>query len=173
MVIKPRAKLFIRVDYRKRALEKYQNLSKFATDLEHFLEQYHQIVGNQPVPPQRYHRLLKELEATLRQLISKYERLGEQSCWSQKYEELFCCAQLFKDFDEFSEHFLKCHYTPRVVDPKIVEYESGRAKLENMQLLLQEYLNCGSEYSAVIVANLRKLLAKVSRPGLLTNESDE
>ncbi|XP_058454876.1 uncharacterized protein LOC131432556 [Malaya genurostris] len=161
MVLNAKKPVQIKIDYRKRALEKYQNLSKFATDLEHFLEQYHQIVGNSPVPPQRYHRLLNEIENVLIQLISKYERMGQETCWNQKYAELFCCAELFKDFDEFNAHFLKCHYTPRVVDPKIVEYETGRTKLENMRILLQEYLNNSSEYSAVIVDNLRKLLGKL------------
>ncbi|XP_055546243.1 uncharacterized protein LOC129730719 [Wyeomyia smithii] len=170
MVAKP--KVFIRIDYRKRALEKYQNLAKFATDLEHFLEEFDSIVGKQRVPPQRYHRLFNDIGETVKKLLAKYESISQYSCWNQKYEELFCCSQLFVDFDEFREHYLKCHYTPRIVDDKVIQLQSARTKLEIMRVLLEEYLRVGSEYTAVIDVNLRKLLAKVSRTYGLVDESE-
>lgn len=44
----------------------------------------------------------------------------------------------------------------------ILQLQSGHGKLEHFRRRLQEYLNYGTEYSAVLLVNLQKLLSNVS-----------
>ncbi|XP_019552905.2 uncharacterized protein LOC109422562 [Aedes albopictus] len=151
--------------YRKRTLDyssKHRNLAKFTTDVEHFLEEYNKVVENRQVHRRDYARHLREIETNLKLLISKLHRLEASGCREQLFLELFCCGTLFENSDELKRHYFRYHYTPRLVHPNIVELRSGYGKLEHFRRRLQEYLNYGTECSAVLLVNLQKLLNNVS-----------
>ncbi|EAT37890.1 AAEL010164-PA [Aedes aegypti] len=151
--------------YRKRTLDfsdKHRNLAKFTTDVEHFLEEFDKVVQHRQVYRRDYARHLREIEANLKLLISKFHRIEAGGSRNQLFWELFCCGTLFENCDELRRHYFRFHNTTRLVHPNIVELQSGHGKLEHFRRRLQEYLNYGTEYSAVLLVNLQKLLSNVS-----------
>ncbi|XP_055643659.1 uncharacterized protein LOC129779913 [Toxorhynchites rutilus septentrionalis] len=152
--------------YRKRTLDysdKYRNLAKFCADVEHFLEEYENIVEQRLLYRRDFKRHLREVETNLSLLLSKFRQIKREECHNQFFKELFCCGKLFENCDELREHYFAFHNAPRLVHPNIVELKSGRAKLEHFRNRLEEYLNYGTECTAALVINLQKLLASVSR----------
>ncbi|XP_062554375.1 uncharacterized protein LOC134219605 [Armigeres subalbatus] len=151
--------------YRKRTLDysdKYRNLAKFTTDVEHFLEEYDTIVEYRQIYRRDYARHLREIRSNLQLLITKLHLIGAAGCRNQLYWELFCCGTLFENLNELREHYFRFHNTPRLLHPNIVELESGHGKLEHFRRRLQEYLNYGTEYTAVLLVNLQKILKNVN-----------
>ncbi|XP_055547902.1 uncharacterized protein LOC129731710 [Wyeomyia smithii] len=152
--------------FRKRTLDfsdKYRNLTKFTTDVEHFLEEFDMVVEHRSVYRRNYQRHLQEIESNLILLLSKFNQIDREKTKNQLFKELFCCGTLFEDYDELREHYFRYHYTPRLVHPNIVELESGHGKLEHFRNRLQEYLDYGTEHSAVLLVNMKKLLKNIRR----------
>ncbi|XP_053691216.1 uncharacterized protein LOC128739745 [Sabethes cyaneus] len=150
--------------FRKRTLDfsdKYRNLEKFTTDVEHFLEQYNMVVEHRGVYRRNYQRHLREIESNLMLLLSKFNQTDHEKSHNQLFKELFCCGTLFENTNELREHYFRYHYTPRLVHPNIVELESGHGKLEHFRNRLQEYLDYGTEHSAVLLVNIKKLLKNI------------
>ncbi|XP_058818082.1 uncharacterized protein LOC131681343 [Topomyia yanbarensis] len=156
--------------YRKRTLDfsdKYRNLEKFTTDVEHFLEEFDKIVEYRSVYRTKYHRHLKEIQSNLELLKSKFEQIDQEDNRNQLFKQLFCCGVLFEDCVDLREHYFRFHYTPRLVHPNIVELESGHGKLEHFRCRLEEYLHYGTECSAVLLVNLKKLLNRLNHTMLV------
>ncbi|XP_058450710.1 uncharacterized protein LOC131430078 [Malaya genurostris] len=148
--------------YRQRTLDfsdKYRNLQKFTTDVEHFLEEYNNVIEYRNVYRRNYQRHLKEIACNLQLLISKFDQINREDTHNQLFKQLFCCGALFEDCTDLREHYFRFHYTPRLVHPNIVELESGHGKLEHFRCRLDEYLHYGTESSAALLVNLKKLLS--------------
>ncbi|EDS35024.1 conserved hypothetical protein [Culex quinquefasciatus] len=155
----------VAVPIRKRTLDyshKFRNLIKFSDDVAHFLEEYDQIMQHRHVYRRKFPRHLREIESNLRLLISKFETLRAGGARNQLFQELFCCGTLSETRYDLREHYFQYHNTPRLVHPNIVELRSGHGKLEHFRSRLGEYLAYGTEYTAALMVNLKKLWRCVS-----------
>uniref|UniRef100_A0A240PPA4 Uncharacterized protein n=1 Tax=Anopheles christyi TaxID=43041 RepID=A0A240PPA4_9DIPT len=150
---------------RKRTLDfscKYRNLDKFSTDVDHFLEEYDHIVQHSLAYHRSYRRTLQQLYECVVELLQKFQHIQGSGTKGQLYMEKFCCGVLFDDCEELKRHYFEFHNFARLVYPSIAELRSGHGKLQFLHRRVQEYLFYGTESTAVLVMNLKKIAANLS-----------
>uniref|UniRef100_A0AAG5CQX8 Uncharacterized protein n=1 Tax=Anopheles atroparvus TaxID=41427 RepID=A0AAG5CQX8_ANOAO len=151
---------------RKRTLDfsnKYRNLNKFTTDVEHFLEEYNRIVEYSVAYHRSFRRDLKHLYEDIGMLLQKFQYIRCSGPKGQLFMEKFCCGVLFDDCDELKRHFFQFHNFARLVHPSIVELRSGHGKLQYFHRRLKEYTFYGTESTSVLIVNLKKIANNVHR----------
>uniref|UniRef100_A0A1Y9GKL7 Uncharacterized protein n=1 Tax=Anopheles arabiensis TaxID=7173 RepID=A0A1Y9GKL7_ANOAR len=145
---------------RKRTLDfscKYRNLDKFATDVEHFLETYDYIVQHSLAYHRSFRRHLKQLYECVVELLQKFQHIQSSGTKGQLYMEKYCCGVLFDDCEELKRHYFEFHNYARLIHPSIVELRSGHGKLQFFHRRVQEYTFYGTEFTAVLLMNLKKI----------------
>uniref|UniRef100_A0A240PNA3 Uncharacterized protein n=1 Tax=Anopheles epiroticus TaxID=199890 RepID=A0A240PNA3_9DIPT len=144
---------------RKRTLDfscKHRNLNKFSTDVEHFLEEYERIVQHSLAYHRSFRRHLKHLYECVMQLLQKFQHIQSSGTKGQLYMEKFCCGVLFDDCEEAKRHYFEFHNHARPVHPSIVEMQYFHRRV-------QEYLFYGTESTAVLLLNLKKIATNLYR----------
>ncbi|XP_058117149.1 uncharacterized protein LOC131288847 [Anopheles ziemanni] len=145
---------------RKRTLDysdKYRNLNKFTTDVEHFLEEYNRIVEHSLAYHRSFRRDLKHLYDDIGILLQKFQHIRCSGLKEQLFMEKFCCGVFFDDCEELRRHYFQFHNFARLIHPSIVELRSGHGKLQFFHRRLQEYICYGTESTSVMIVNLKKI----------------
>uniref|UniRef100_T1DHN2 Uncharacterized protein n=1 Tax=Anopheles aquasalis TaxID=42839 RepID=T1DHN2_ANOAQ len=145
---------------RKRTLDfscKYRNLEKFSSDVDHFLEEYDRIVEHVTAYHRSYRRELSHLYEDIELLLQKFSYIQSSGVRGQLFMEKFCCGVLFDDCEELRQHYVLYHNFARILQPTIVQLQSGHGKMQYFHRRLLEYTCYGTESTAVLLANLKKI----------------
>ncbi|XP_053670802.1 uncharacterized protein LOC128721106 [Anopheles nili] len=149
---------------RKRTLGfscKFRNLDKFSTDVEHFLQEYENIVQHSVAYHRSFRRNLQRLYDDIAALLQKFEHIRGSGLKGQLYMEKFCCGVLFDDCEELKRHYFEFHNHARLIHPSIVELRSGNGKLNYFQRRVKEYTFYGTESTSALVVGLKKIASNM------------